>query len=990
MRSIPQTLLLCGLAALAVLAPGAVRSQTSSASLTGLVRTESGDPVRDAVVSARSASNGQVRTTVTDERGRYRLDSLAPGEWLAMARVPDGAISEARAVELRLQQTVVLDYTVGTGYAETVTVKAEAPLVDPTESGGSLRVSGKQADTLPVAGRNMTDLALLDSSVRQSAPGGYFGERGAVFTVNGQSARSNSFLVDGMDNNDQFSGTTVNSFFSQQVIEEFVLMTHQFAPEFGRASGGVMNVVTRRGTNEFGIQGFTQGSRGEWGGENSFLGGLPGDAQANRSFQAGLNFGGPLRKDKASYFVAYEHIDADAVVPFTGIDRNGVQGGLLAAPSRDDNLFARVDFNLGANKTLMLRMTGNNASADGLNVGGISTPDAGFDIEEQDLQLAATFNYVISPRLLSESRLLTSVSRFDQQARSVATGVTRPSGVFGGNPLAAQQRDTDVLQLVQNFTLTRGSHTIKAGIDVLRSQTDIDARFNPAGGLIYNEDAALQTGDCDGFFTVFEVFGADEDGRLYCPGDPNGADDDLDGDTDEKADLDSYPVVFTLIDGDASATQRDTQFSLFAQDRWQISPAWMVFYGLRYDLSTYVLPDDFAVESSIPNGGASRDTDNLAPRFSFTFNPFHDSRMLLRGGAGVFYDKLVLAFPAAAAVTSGTSIGFFFPQGFGVPTTEDYIEENGVDAIPVGQLDSVTLRFSTSPDLETPYTVQYSLGFEMRTGRTSAFRADLIRSRGYNQPLMRDLNPVVCVPADPGDPVNFDCPTLPEHRDPTTGSIAAITTDGSSWYDGLDLKWQIQTERNWFQVGYTLSKSEDLGSDPLKNGITLPWNSDDLESERGRSDNDRRHRIVLSGDVPLHVAGLRLSGVAQYATGLPYNVVIGKDENLDGFQNERPEGVDRNAGKNASLEAINAIRFDEGLEAVGGLEEPDFRQVDLRLYWPIAGQDVGGQIFLQVFNVFNAQNIGLIEGRVVSGNFGRAIGLAGPPRTFEIGFQFGF
>ena len=212
----------------------------------------------------------------------------------------------------------------------------------------------------------------------------------------------------------------------------------------------------------------------------------------------------------------------------------------------------------------------------------------------------------------------------------------------------------------------------------------------------------------------------------------------------------------------------------------------------------------------------------------------------------------------------------------------------------------------------------------------------------------------------------------------------------SEWYDGLDLKWQLQKSSSWFQAAYTLSKSEDLGSDPMKNGITLPWNSDDIASERGRADNDRRHRAVVSGDAPLPVFGLRLSGVAQYSTGLPYNVVIGTDENLDGFQNERPEGIGRNAGKDASLEAINAIRVEEDLDPIESLSEPDFFQVDLRLYWPIASQGAGGQVYLQVFNVFNTTNVGLIEGRVVSEDFGQAITLAGPPRTLEMGFQMGF
>jgi hypothetical protein len=1042
--------------ALMVLAscPGIVHAQTASAALAGRVLTEDGTPVADAMVQARLEAGGALRTAVSDRRGRYRFEGLSPGRWVVVARVGDGGLSDTRTVTLRLQQTTTIDFSVGAGLAEQVTVRAQAPLVDRRQTAGKLTVTGERAETLPLAGRVVTDLALLDSSVRQAAPGTYFGERAAVFTINGQSARSNSFLVDGVDNNDSTSGTTMNSFFSQQVIQEFVLLTHQFAPEFGGASGGVLNVITRRGDNERGWGIFAQGTVASWNEAGDFVDNLPDSGVSQDSaqrFQAGLTFSGPIRKDRSFYFVSYEHQQADDVVPFTGITGEGIPGGRMIAPQEDDNFFVRTDFNLGASHTLMVRLSGDVRSTEGVNVGGVWTPEAGFSIEEEDIQLAATLQSVISPGLLSETRLVASTSSFDQLANSDLPGVTRPSGIFGGNVLNRQERDEDKVQLVQNLTWRTGVHTTKFGFDVTRSRTEIKARFNPNGNFGYDYDIPFVRGDCDDV-RVTQIPSAADDGTIHCNGDPNGVDDDMDGredgtagpydcadgidndgdgrcDTsgsvcvdgstpgdaecdaavDETWNIYSYPLVYSLLTGNPEATLDDTRVAVFAQDKVEVGRRWLLEYGLRYDLSTFELPSSARVDSTIPNGGAGRDQDNLAPRFGFTFTPKADGKLIVRGGAGVFYDKLVLAFPAGAAVTSGTQIGLSFPQGFAFEFTEDNVgEDNPALVFP----EPLTMRFSTGPELETPYTVQYTLGLERAIGSQSAFRADVIRALGYHLPLMKDLNPVsglvsgmFGLPLLTGDltacPVENIDPDLdigvPCHaRDPEHGSIAAIVTEGRSWYTGLNLDWRWGRGDSWLRASYTLSKAEDLGSDPLRGGIALPPNPEDLRGERGRSDGDRLHRLVLSGDTAVPWWGIRASAVVQLSSGMPYNVTTGQDDNLDGILTDRPPGVDRNEGEDASVAAVNAVR-DQPVVPLAPIEslpdEPDFFQIDLRLYRSFRvhnGRGGGGELFLQVFNLLNRENIGLIEGRAISPDFGRAISLAGPPRTLEVGLKLAY
>ena len=997
-----------GWIALAALAALPLAAQTTSATLEGTVRTEGGVPVSDAVVQARSAATGASRSTVTDEQGQYRLDSLAPGEWTVVARLADGQPSESRTVELRLQEVVRLDFTVGRGVHEHVSVVAEAPLVDPRETAGKLRVTASQIDTLPLSGRVVTDLALLDSSVGSAAPGNYFGERGSVFVLNGQSGRSKSFLVDGLDNNDQVSGTTQNSFYSQQVIQEFVLLTHQYAPEFGRASGGVMNIVTRSGTNETDWEVFGQGSNPDWNDAGAFVDALPDSGESQDTvgrYQTGFRVGGPLARDRAFYFLAYERQRSDEVLPYVGIDRDGNPGGRLVAPSEDDNLFLRGDFNLSPSNVLMLRLSGDERLTSGVNVGGLYTPEAGFRIEERDAAAAASLTTIVSPRVVNELRLLAATSSFEQFANSDRPGATRPSGIIGGNNLNRQLRDEQRLQLVENVSFSTGRHTLKFGVDATRSKTTIAARFNPNGNFLYDSDAAFEPGDC-GDPAVNEVQEARLNGTLpllYCPG-QEGVDDDLDLQVDEWANLDGYATVFTWIAGEPEAVLDETRLALFAQDHWQATPKLVLDYGLRYDLSTYELPASARVDSPIPNGGAGRDTNNLAPRVGFSFTPGAQEKLVLRGGAGLFYDKLVLGFPAVAAITSGTEIDLSFPQGFVFEVNEQYVEQNGIEAAKQQLLlddpyvQQLVMRFSTAPELDTPYTVQANLGFELRTGAHGAIQAGMLRAQGYHVPLMLDLNPVSGL-----IPVGVDCTAanivpdldyggIPCHlADPRTGSIAAITTEGRSWYTALDLGYRLASDEAWLSASYTWSEAEDLGFDPLKNGISLPPDSQNLSGERGRSDGDRRHRLVLSGDTPLPWLGLRVSGTLQLASGLPFNVTTGTDDNLDGILSDRPAGVGRNTGDGTPLGPVNALREEAGLAPVAALNEPTFAQADLRVHRPFEW-DSGrrhGSFFLQVINLLDRENGGAIEGRAVSRSFGQVTTLAGPPRTVEVGFRIG-
>ena len=987
------------LLALALALRGNAYAQSTTGSMSGTVRAGDGTPLPGATVEVRSLETGTQRAAVSSPDGRYRIDLLQPGSWSVTARLGDGPPSAPRVVPVSLQATSSLDLVIGSSGTESVTVIADRPLVDRMRTGGELSIDRDIVDSLPINGRRITDYAMLDASARPAPASDFFGERGSVFVINGQSGRSNSFLVDGLDNNDLVSNTGLNATFSSLVIREFKLLTHQFSPEFGRAGGGIMNIVTRQGTNAAGRDLFLQGVATGLGQGGDFVASLPdaGDAQETSGrFQTGMSLAGPYRRDRAFYFFAYEHEQSGQVTPYTGIGRDGLAGGRVTAPARDDSLFFRSDFNIGDGQTLMLRLSGDDRASEGLNVGGRTTPEAGFHVAERDLQFAASLTSVLSPSLMNEARLLAGSSSFDQFGNSTRVGVERPSGIFGANNLNRQGRDEDRIQLVDNLSWQAGRHGLKFGIDVIRSKTTVDARFAPNGNFHYITDRPFEPGD-RGDLNASDVNLDDPFADSFYPGEPNGVDDDGDGEIDEPGLIGTYPQYFQLIDGQPKAVVDDTRLAIFAQDSWEAGSRWVLSYGLRYDLSTFTLPDDARVPSSIPNGGAGPDRNNIAPRFGFTLTPDRERRWIVRGGAGMFYDKLVLAFPSVAAITSGTQINLLFPQGFTFEITEDTVEQVGIDAIREGLqvLPTVAVRFSTDTRLDTPYTVLYDLGVERVLGTRGSFSINATRALGYRQILSRDLNPVT-------DPNKGG---LPVHLDPGAGSIAAFVSDGRSWYSGLDLAWRWRGERSWYSVSYTLSRAEDLGPDPLRGGFYLPPYDPNvgfnLQDERARADSDRRHRLVLAGATRLPWLGVWASGLLQASSGAPFNVTLSDDTNVDGFLTERPAGVRRNSGATTPLGDVNKLRADAEVNLPSGetphlapvthLREPTFFQLDLRLWKPFPlGNDRSGEAFLQVFNLLNRVNAGMVDGTAISRTFGEPIGLAGPPLTVEAGLRFRF
>ncbi|MBI2834426.1 MAG: carboxypeptidase regulatory-like domain-containing protein, partial [Acidobacteria bacterium] len=269
-------------------------AQVITAEIGGSVVDESGAVLPGATVTARNTETGLERSAVSDERGRYTLLALPPGAYAIRAELPGFATQAREGLTLSINQSLVLNFSLKVAsVAETVTVTGEAPLVQTTRAELGRTIDTKAIDSLPLNGRDFAQLATLVPGVKSTGT--------ADLNIGGQSTRNNVWSVDGVDNNEEVVGNR-QSEFAQDAIREFQVLTNQFSAEFGRATGGVVNILTRSGTNDLHARGF-------YFIRDDSLDAKPAFAASQAPFrrqQFGATAGGPIVRDRAHYFGSIE------------------------------------------------------------------------------------------------------------------------------------------------------------------------------------------------------------------------------------------------------------------------------------------------------------------------------------------------------------------------------------------------------------------------------------------------------------------------------------------------------------------------------------------------------------------------------------------------------------------------------------------------------------------------------------------------------------
>ena len=853
---------------LAAGAHAALAQQTvTSATLGGRVEDANGAALPGVVVTATNVETNQRRTSTTDGEGRYRFPFLPVGTY-RLAVESAGFAALTKQLTLTVGQTLDLPLTLHVaGVAESVRVTdADAPVVETARTQVAETVAPKEIDGLPSNGRNYLDLAALTPGVTRTNPvaNQRFPETSAVpgtgLSITGQRFINNGFVVDGLSSNDDAADLT-GTFYSQEVIREFEVITSGGVAEFGRASGGVVNIITRSGTNSYRgrVYGFLRNRRLD------ARGPLSPTKDPFTQTQYGASFGGPLSRDRTFFFSNFEQtrLNNAAVITISPqnvaavnarLDQTGYRGPRLSTgvvPTGFDttNFLLRLDHHLGGASQLTARYNLYDiTSLNARNVGGLNAVSRGTALEDRDQTTALSLVSALSVKTLNEARFQYTRSRLGAPVNDEAGPAVNISGVanFGTATFSPTARDLDTYEAVDNVSTQFGAHSFKAGGNFLLDRVDVT--FPGALQGVYS-------------FSSLQNFLA---GRYA-----------------------SFQQAF----GAAGQFQSNPNVGLFAQDEWKPRPDLTLNLGVRYDAQ--FLPDPVRT-----------DANNFAPRIGVAYSPDflgRDRKTVIRAGYGIFFDRLPLRATSNALQRDGSKYRVaVLPFGqAGAPTFPNVLTE-----FPSNLLVSVT---TIDPNIRNAYSQQVNLQVERELRGATSLSVGYLHVRGEHIILSRNVN----VPRFPASAGVFNL----GRPDPRFGNVSRFESSGDSYYDGMVVSFKRGFGRlAQARVSYTLSKAiDDVGNA----FFFSPQDNFNLRDERGLADNDQRHRLAVSGsfDAPAAgggdralsraLSGFQLSYIFQYGSRLPFNVVTGTDRNNDTNVNDRPAGVGRNTGRGFDFASLD-------------------------------------------------------------------------------------
>jgi hypothetical protein len=980
------------------LLPAAVLGQArlTGADLQGSVEDATGAVLPGATVTIVNVETGIVRTVVTDAGGRYLAPALPPGTYRVGAALDGFTGSTREGLVLVLGQLADVDFTLGVAGSETVMVSDVGPVVDVRNTAVSTVVGSQQIESLPINGRNFISFSVITPGVTTDRTPQTGAASTSGLSFGGQRARSNNIMVDGLDNNDLVVGA-VRATFSQEAIREFQVLTNSYSAEFGKASGGVVNIVTKSGTNAFHGNAFFYYRDEALNAKDHFekfdVFGDPVDREKApfSQHQWGGTLGGPLRKDRTFFFLSFEHADTQAN-NFVNIDPAAasvlrgagfpVELGNVPVAFKATEVLAKVDHQWSANHSLAVR--GNFSDTTNENIepwGGLVAKSRGAVQLRTDWAVSAAQTDILSQSLVNEARF--QFARQDQEINSLDPTCNGPcdredeggptlevTGVaqVGRQRFTPQPRLNDRTQVTETLSFFGGKHAAKVGIDY--NYIDYKAQALPlhfGGRYIFSSLPAIP-GVLPQPITAIQAVAL------------------------------GLPAAYVQGYGRASTSYGYQDVSLFVQDEWRVSPKLTLKPGLRYQKQFWP-----AVNYTVSDlGGASysyafpADSDNLAPRLAVSFDPTGDGRTSLHAAWGLFYDNLISGIVGITEGINGRDGVRTLVQQF--PASLPAWRAPG-HKLPEPATAYPSLVISIDPGLKTPWAQQAAFGVDRALGQDFSVAANLVWLRGKHQLGSIDYNPIV--------------PALGAGRRPndvggragTSSTVLQYTSWGDSWYKGLTLSVSKRFTRNYqFLAAYTLSKAEDLSTDfqsifPQEMGrgrdpgdpTGLPLGFDPL-AEKGPAPHDQRHRFVFSGlyRFPLE---FQLSTIVTAASGRPYTALAGADLNGDGNGGGTPpDRARRNPADPASSVGRNA-------ETMSG----QFN-VDLRLSKRFKlGGGAALDAIVEAFNLFDRTNFSEInnifgrgafpdqpqtdaQGRVTYGQYEQAL----PPRQVQLALKLSF
>ncbi len=876
------------------------QSEIGGATLNGTVRDPSGGVVSGVKVTALQKQTGFSRTTETNVEGLYTLVRLPVGRYDLQLEKQGFKPTSRTDITLAVGAVATLNIALELGSTqETVTISAEVPLVETTRSQSSTVVNERAVADLPINGRNFLDFAMLTPGVTRDP-------RLGDLSFGGQRGTANSLLVDGGDSNNLFFGQSSgragagrNPYsFSQDAVQEFQVNTSSYGSEIGRAGGGVINVVTKSGTNDVHGTAFWF-FRDKAMNANTFINNSRGIRKQPYHFnQFGGNVGGPVIRDKLFFFFDLDGqrnqnpnpVFFTVVPPPDPLSQQAARqlAPYLAAYTRNfdnDIYLAKADWNIGPMGRLSVRYNAHRFKGKNLeNSGNSSAAEHTGDSNVTTDNVAVAYGRSFSPVTFTDTRFIYLRDNEPGQANSTAPeAVIRELGntvmQIGRNFFSPRYTNTKRYQFIQSVAHVRGRHTYKIGGDLNFERIDNFFPGNFSGTFTFNSFADFAARRPFSFTQAFA--GPNTNGPLTRP--------------------------------------HINEYAFFVQDSWRTTEKLTLNYGIRYDLMNSVDPPVANADPGLRAAGLDTkrmnlDTNNWAGRFGFAYRIDDRGRLVARGGYGIFYGRTPAIMTGTAHSQNGIQVRTFtlnanfpvYPQILSAPPT-------GLNVTPD--------IYVFAADYVQPQTHQWSLNLEKSLGRNWAVTVGYLGVRGVHLSRTRDIN---LFPVELVEGRNVDATAVAFYRHPGArptrpnsafGRISLFDSGADSVYHGGFVQLVKRYARN-FQVltSYTFSKVMDSvpdqtavvvgGSDDAK----IPQDTLLPNLDRARGDADLRQRFVLSGvwDLPYGnslsspalramLSNYQVSLISTVQTGRWYSASVSGDANNDGnTRNDRPPLVGRN------------------------------------------------------------------------------------------------
>ncbi len=692
---------LCLMLAICISAAWPAMAQTSlvSGALEGFVSDSSGGRIPGATITIRESASQRTRTVSTHAEGSFHFSELPPGTYEVAVSQPGFTPYRHTGVTVQLGSTMHLDVALQSGGVTTeITVTAQPPAWDPAQTSVSSTIDRERIEELPVESRNYLNFVLLAPGVASSAqqPGkqslGPLPDSG--FTFGGLRGRSNNITIDGLDNNDEYLGSSRTEL-SLETVQEFQVVNAGLSAETGGASGGAINVVTRTGANQIHGDAFLFVQNGSLNARNPFE--TERAAPNVHRYRGGLALGGPIVKDRTFYYVAVEQEhnrarDGSFLNPAltAAVNRLLAAGALPGVTTRrvsDDGfpvsraeteVSGKINHQLGVRNSLMLRyaFTNNREAGDAFNIAGWIDPSARGSSFTRDHAWVGALTTVFNARSVGDLRVQVSERRAVLRTNdATGPGVVIAGLINFGRPYDGNSRRTESHDQV-NYTFSSGigHHFWKAGVIVNHVREDAAAADGFGGLYIFANLADFAAGQPRQFR---QAFGA-------------------------------IPVDYSV-----------SSYGAFVQDHWSLTRKLTVDAGLRYDVEH--LPSGF-----------HQDTNNVSPRVGIAYHLL--PTWILRAGYGIFFDRYVLANLNRAIQKDGVH-AFEQISPLGVPGV---LPQNRLGGAAVVRL--LPSLYRADPRLATPYSQQTSFAVEHTLARDLSASATYLLVRGVKLPRTRNIN----------------------------------------------------------------------------------------------------------------------------------------------------------------------------------------------------------------------------------------------------------